>query len=94
MMGKNIRDEFQRWEKTTLSKVLSKAPEREPSFKTTSGIEMKRLFSPLDMEDTDYCEDLGFPGEFPYPGSPAYHVPRPALDHAPVCGICNARGDE
>ncbi len=66
MMGKNIRDEFQRWEKTTLSKVLSKAPEREPSFKTTSGIEMKRLFSPLDMEDTDYCEDLGFPGEFPF----------------------------
>jgi methylmalonyl-CoA mutase N-terminal domain/subunit len=65
-MGKNIRDEFQRWEKTTLNKVLSKAPEREPSFKTTSGIEMKRLFSPLNMEDTDYCEDLGFPGEFPF----------------------------
>jgi len=65
-MGKNIRDEFQRWEKTTLSKVLSKAPEREPSFKTTSGIEMKRLLTPPDIEDTDYCEDLGFPGEFPF----------------------------
>jgi methylmalonyl-CoA mutase N-terminal domain/subunit len=65
-MSKNVRDEFQRWEKTTLSKVLSKAPEREPSFKTTSGIEMKRLFSPLDTEDTNYCEDLGFPGEFPF----------------------------
>jgi methylmalonyl-CoA mutase N-terminal domain/subunit len=66
MMGKNIRDEFQRWEKTTLNKALSKAPEREPSFKTTSGIEMKRLFAPPDVEDTDYCEDLGFPGEFPF----------------------------
>ncbi|OGP70323.1 MAG: methylmalonyl-CoA mutase [Deltaproteobacteria bacterium RBG_16_50_11] len=65
-MSKNIRDEFQRWEKTTLNKVLSKAPEREPSFKTTSGIEMKRLFSPLDTEDIDYCEYLGFPGEFPF----------------------------
>jgi len=65
-MAKNIRDEFQRWEKTTLNKVLSKAPEREPSFKTTSGIELKRLSSPLDTEDIDYPEDLGFPGEFPF----------------------------
>ena len=65
-MSKNIRDELQRWEKTTLNKALSKTPEREPVFKTTSGIEMKRLFSPLDTEDTDYCEDLGFPGEFPF----------------------------
>jgi methylmalonyl-CoA mutase N-terminal domain/subunit len=65
-MAKNVREEFQRWERTTLNKVISKAPEREPSFKTTSGIEMKRLFSPLDTEDLDYCEDLGFPGEYPF----------------------------
>src|SRR3972149_2448526 len=65
-MSKNVREEFKRWEKTTLNKVLSKAPEREPSFKTTSGIEMKRLFSPLETEDIDYCEDLGFPGEHPF----------------------------
>ena len=65
-MSKNSREELERWEKTTLNRVISKAPEREPSFKTTSGIEMKRLFSPLDTEDQDYCEDLGFPGEYPF----------------------------
>ena len=65
-MSKNIRDEFERWEKTTLNKVLSKAPEREPSFKTTSHIEMKRLYTPLETQDMDYCEDLGFPGEQPF----------------------------
>ncbi len=27
---------------------------------------MKRLYVPLDMDDTDYCHDLGFPGEFPF----------------------------
>jgi len=65
-MAKNIREEFERWEKTTLNKVISKAPEREPSFKTTSNIELKRLYTPLDISDIDYCNDLGFPGEFPF----------------------------
>jgi methylmalonyl-CoA mutase N-terminal domain/subunit len=65
-MSKNIRDEFERWEKTTLNKVVSKSPEREPSFKTTSHIELKRLFTPLDSDDIDYCRDLGFPGEHPF----------------------------
>ena len=65
-MAKNTRTEFERWEKTTLSKVISKAAEREPSFKTTSHIELKRLYTPLDIADLDYCGELGFPGEFPF----------------------------
>jgi len=65
-MAKNIREELERWEKTTLNKVISKAPEREPAFKTTSHIELKRLSTPLDTDDIDYCRDLGFPGEFPF----------------------------
>jgi methylmalonyl-CoA mutase N-terminal domain/subunit len=65
-MAKNIRDEFERWEKTTLNKVISKSPEREPSFKTTSHIELKRLYTPLDVADINYCNDLGFPGESPF----------------------------
>lgn len=65
-MSKNIREEVNRWEKTTLNKVLSKAPEREQSFQTTSHIELKRLYTPLDVEDVDYGEDLGLPGEFPF----------------------------
>jgi methylmalonyl-CoA mutase N-terminal domain/subunit len=65
-MAKNVREEFERWEKTTLNKVTSKAPEREPSFKTTSHIELKRLYTPLDVADLDYCDELGFPGEFPF----------------------------
>lgn len=65
-MAKNIREELDRWVKTTLNKVLSKAPEREPSFKTTSQIEMKRLYTPLDVDNIDYCRDLGFPGEYPF----------------------------
>jgi len=65
-MAKNTREEFERWGKTTLNKVISKSPEREPSFKTTSHIELKRLYTPLDVADLDYCGELGFPGEFPF----------------------------
>jgi methylmalonyl-CoA mutase N-terminal domain/subunit len=65
-MTKNIREEFERWEKTTLNKVISKSPERESSFMTTSHVELKRLYTPLDVPDKDYCSDLGFPGEFPF----------------------------
>ena len=65
-MAKNVREEFERWGKTTLNKVISKSPEREPSFKTTSHIELKRLYTPLDVADLDYCDELGFPGEFPF----------------------------
>ena len=65
-MSKSIREESERWEKTTLNKSISKAPEREPSFKTTSGIELNRLYTPLDVADVDYCAELGFPGEFPF----------------------------
>jgi methylmalonyl-CoA mutase, N-terminal domain len=65
-MAKSIKEEFERWGKTTLNKTLSKAPEREPSFKTTSHIELKRVYTPLDVADLDYCNELGFPGEPPF----------------------------
>src|SRR5512136_3398150 len=65
-MAKSIKEEFERWEKMTLKKTLSKAPEREPSFKTTSHIELKRLYTPLDVAEMDYCDELGFPGELPF----------------------------
>ncbi len=65
-MAKNVREEFERWEKTTLQKVISKSKERETSFRTTSGIEVKRLYTPLDIDSVDYCGELGLPGEYPF----------------------------
>src|SRR4030066_400757 len=65
-MSKPIKDELDRWQKTTLGKTLSKNPERATSFKTTSDIEIKRLYTPLDTAGEDYGKDLGFPGEYPF----------------------------
>ncbi|MBW6486222.1 MAG: methylmalonyl-CoA mutase family protein [Syntrophobacterales bacterium] len=59
-------EELERWQKTTLQKAVSKSPERRPSFATTSHIELKNIFTPLDTGDADYLPDIGFPGEFPF----------------------------
>ena len=54
-----------KWEETTLSKYVQKAPERKKDFLSVSGIPIKRLYTPSDTESMEYLRDLGFPGEFP-----------------------------
>ena len=61
----SIQDEKKRWESTTLKKVLDKRPERRQDFRTTSGIEMERVFTPSG-EAPEHAEKLGLPGEFPF----------------------------
>ena len=56
----------EKWEDKTLDKVLSRFPERKEEFKTGSGEKVKRLYTPEDIKELDYMEDLGFPGEYPY----------------------------
>jgi methylmalonyl-CoA mutase N-terminal domain/subunit len=63
---KDPRQELRRWEETTLAKVLNRYPERRETFKTTSDIALKRLYTPLDLEGFDYVTQLGFPGEYPF----------------------------
>ena len=54
------------WEQGTLAKVLQRFPEREKIFLTGSGIPVKRIYTPEDLEGWDYDDQLGFPGEFPF----------------------------
>ena len=63
---KKMKGSLGQWESTTLKKVLDRSPEREEAFKTESGIPVKRLYTPLDLEDIDYETELGFPGQYPY----------------------------
>ncbi len=59
-------EELKRWQEKTLEKAITKSPERQPSFETTSHIELKNIFTPLDLNDRKYMDDIGFPGEFPF----------------------------
>ncbi|NNG66107.1 acyl-CoA mutase large subunit family protein [Caldanaerobacter subterraneus] len=61
-----IKKAKEEWEQDTVRKVLNKFPERREKFETSSGIEIKRLYTPLDLEEFDYNEKLGFPGEYPF----------------------------
>jgi methylmalonyl-CoA mutase N-terminal domain/subunit len=62
-----IRDGKEAWEEETLSPVLDRFGERKETFDTdTGGPEVDPLYTPADIADLDYEEDLGFPGEEPY----------------------------
>ena len=54
---KTARD---RWEE-----AYSKGSERDAEFSTMSGVPIKPLYTPDDVEG-DYDEKLGYPGEYPY----------------------------
>lgn len=63
---KKIAKEKEKWEKTTVQSWLRRNPERKDEVKTTSGINMKRLYTPENVKNLDYLKDLGFPGQFPF----------------------------
>ncbi|MCW4036258.1 MAG: methylmalonyl-CoA mutase family protein [Candidatus Bathyarchaeota archaeon] len=54
------------WEEKVVSEWLKRLPERQDEFLTTSGSQMKRLYTPTDVADNNYLKDLGFPGDFPF----------------------------
>ncbi|WP_435125245.1 acyl-CoA mutase large subunit family protein [Halobaculum sp. D14] len=62
-----IREAKREWEAETLSPTLDRFGEREEQFTTdTGGQDVDRLYTPEDVADVDYEEDVGFPGEEPY----------------------------
>src|SRR5882724_9639901 len=54
------------WDERAVAKTLKKSPERRERFETSSGIEVKRLYTAADTAKHDYLEDAGFPGEYPF----------------------------
>jgi methylmalonyl-CoA mutase N-terminal domain/subunit len=62
----SLAGELSRWEKSTLADTLKRTPERQEKFITASSEEVNRLYTPLDVPDFDYLEELSLPGEYPY----------------------------
>jgi methylmalonyl-CoA mutase N-terminal domain/subunit len=61
-----LRAAEQRWEEETLRPTLERFPERREEFVTASSEPVERVYSPLDLQDLDYEQELGFPGEYPF----------------------------
>jgi methylmalonyl-CoA mutase N-terminal domain/subunit len=62
----SLKERKEKWEETTLQTTLARHPERTEQFITTSSAPVERLYSPLDIADLDYEQDLGLPGEYPF----------------------------
>ncbi len=54
-----LDEELERWEKENQIGEL-------PKVYTSSGIEIKPLYTPKDTEGLDYMRDIGLPGEYPF----------------------------
>ncbi len=61
-----IEDAVKEWEESKLQKSLAKFPERQSEFVNSSGVSIKRLYTPADVEGIDYLRDLGLPAEYPF----------------------------
>ncbi|USZ69069.1 methylmalonyl-CoA mutase family protein [Halorussus salilacus] len=66
-----IREAREEWDEETVGPTVERFGERKEQFTTdTGGQEVERLYTPEDVADLDYEEDLGFPGEEPYTRGP------------------------
>jgi methylmalonyl-CoA mutase N-terminal domain/subunit len=54
------------WKDGPLAETLKKQPERLKEFTTLSSKPIRRLYTPLDIENLNPARDLGEPGEFPF----------------------------
>ncbi|MEF8868533.1 MAG: methylmalonyl-CoA mutase family protein [Haloarculaceae archaeon] len=62
-----IREGKERWEEETYGPTVERFGEREETFETdTGGQEVDPLYTPADVEDLDYGEDIGYPAEEPF----------------------------
>jgi methylmalonyl-CoA mutase, N-terminal domain len=61
-----IHQKHQHWEKTVYTNAVSENPERKKKFKNLSDIPINNLYTPEDIQNTEYLERIGFPGEYPF----------------------------
>jgi methylmalonyl-CoA mutase, N-terminal domain len=67
-MDKNLKQAYQEWEQGIVAKAKLTSPERKSVFRNQCGLEIKDLYTPLDLETQafNYERDLGFAGQFPF----------------------------
>jgi methylmalonyl-CoA mutase N-terminal domain/subunit len=63
---KKIIAQKESWTTEELTKVLARFPDRKGSFTTLSDVPVERVYTPDDIADLDYEEDLGMPGQYPF----------------------------
>lgn len=62
---RQVRKGGNEWERE-LERSVEQKPERMERFSTVSDVEVKRIYTPEDVKDTDFARDIGYPGIFPF----------------------------
>ncbi len=65
-MDEAWRTARERWERERLDPTLRRSPERRLRFRTLGDIDVRRLYTPLDLEGRDLLATVGFPGQPPF----------------------------
>jgi len=60
-----ILQQYKWWKENLYKKAINKQPERKTKFETSSGIELPVVALP-DGNSSNYLENCGFPGEYPF----------------------------
>ncbi|MGA2954291.1 MAG: methylmalonyl-CoA mutase family protein [Thermodesulfobacteriota bacterium] len=63
---KEITKARESWQKNCYRPSLKQSPERLPRFSTVSDLEIEGLYTPEQIPQTDFLEDIGFPGQYPF----------------------------
>lgn len=64
--SESLKVKKEKWKQETVERTLTHFRERRDKFETSSKIEIERIYTPLETQDSEYTRDLGFPGEYPY----------------------------
>ena len=63
---RRVSEQLRRWEKEVLEPWLAMSPELDKDFQTPSSVKVERIYTPANLQNSDYVDDLGFPGYYPY----------------------------
>ncbi|MGH9842962.1 MAG: acyl-CoA mutase large subunit family protein [Blastocatellia bacterium] len=66
LINDRLDEPRQEWEARHLEPALRKMPESQSEFSTVSLKPINRLYTPRDLEGTDFERDINFPGAPPY----------------------------
>ncbi|HHT20334.1 MAG TPA: methylmalonyl-CoA mutase family protein [Tissierellia bacterium] len=60
-----MKDKANQYE-AQVEKSIARFPERRETFVTGSNSEVERLYTPEDIAEQDFLEDIGYPGSYPF----------------------------
>jgi methylmalonyl-CoA mutase N-terminal domain/subunit len=61
-----MSEQEREWQEKVLDPALERTPERSSEFQTPSRIPIERLYTPEHLDDFDYDQELGYPGQYPF----------------------------